>query len=75
MSIEFKYYAIGRVINVAMQILEFLDRNAGKISEYVERRNSRLKLDIKSKEGPVSDMQYFKWTEDPRRLMYGHCRN
>ena len=58
-----------------MQILEIRDRNAGKISEYVECRNCRLKLDVKSKGGSVSDMRYFERTDDPRRMMYGHCRN
>ena len=43
----FDQHAIGRVIKVAMRIFEFRDRNAGKISEYVERRNGRLKLDVK----------------------------
>ena len=49
MCIGFKHHAIGRVINVAsMQIFEFRDRNAGEDFEYVERRNGRLKLDVKS---------------------------
>ena len=44
--IKFKRNAIGRVINVATQIFEFLKRDARKISEYVKRRNGRLKLDF-----------------------------
>ena len=45
--ITLKHHAIRRVINVAMQILEFLDRNTGKIYEYVKRRNGGLKLGVK----------------------------
>ena len=61
MCIEFKHHAIGWVIKVAKQILEFRDRNAGKINEYVERHNGRLinKLDVKINGGPVSKVQYF----------------
>ena len=46
------------VIKEAMQIL---DRNAGKINEYVERHNGRLinKLDVKINGGPISKVQYF----------------
>ena len=73
MYIVFKHHAIRRVINMAMQILEFRDRNAGKTSEYVERCNGRLKLDVKSKGGLLSDMRCFEWTNDPRKLTYGHC--
>ena len=58
MSVGLKHHAIGRVIKVAMQIL---DRNAGKINEYVERRNGRLinKLDVKINRSPVSKVHYF----------------
>ena len=47
MCIGLKHHAIGRVIKVAMQILEFRNRNVGKILEYLERRNGRLKLDVR----------------------------
>jgi len=41
---QLKHHAIWRIVNVGMQILEFLDWNVGKIYEYVKRRNGGLKL-------------------------------
>ena len=71
MCVGLKHHAIGRVIKMAMQIL---DRNAGKINEYVECRNGRLinKLDVDSEinGGPISNVRP---KDDLQSLMYGHC--